>query len=688
MKKRQRKRTIQGRRFARTFVSTVLALLLAGSGLEAVPLAKAAQSSILQNPRVSEVQGGELDETSGLRNPRVKMRIRDTITFGSYWQEDTNGDGVADQNDDKQPVKWQVLSVDGDDVFLLADKVLDCQPYNIECTSVTWETCSLRTWLNEEFYNAAFSDTEKAAIIETTVTNADNPVYDTEGGTDTKDKVYQLSLSEVSDPAYGFHGEMRYGDEARIGKATSYVEAKGDWQNKEKGIKWWLRSPGEDDTYVADVDDDGYTNPHGEGGYFMNDVLCPSISGVRPALHLNLSSFSPEKIGSEETAMEDSEWDMVELGTWQGKPLQWRVLSIKDGDVFLLADRIITDKAYHETEESVAWEGSFLRGWLNGDFYQNTFSVDEKKGIRNVMWENKDNPWYGTEGGEDTIDSVSLLSLADILEKEYGFPTSYYCDSKMRIAVDGSGRKEGSYWYWWLRSPSYNDNHAAYVSDSCRSFLLGDGLKYSHMGVRPALHFNLSSSFLTKVGTVTAKEDYLTGGTSSGVTYDPPELSEEFDTESEQPSKPSAPSGDGSTGTPSGDGSSGISSGSQGQTGNGGTSSSGVAQGQGSTGFQNGTQAGEKADKKPEKVTSLKAKNNRKKTVALSWKKVRGAKKYQIQYSQTKKFKKAKTKTVKKVKCTITKLAKKKTWYFRVRAISSGGKKGSWSKAVKVKIRK
>ena len=112
-----------------------------------------------------------------------------------------------------------------------------------------------------------------------------------------------------------------------------------------------------------------------------------------------------------------------------------------------------------------------------------------------------------------------------------------------------------------------------------------------------------------------------------------------------------------------------------------------MTQGQGSTGSQNGTQAGEE-DTKLGKVTSLKAKNNKKKTVTLSWKKVRGAKNYQIQYSQNKKFKKAKTKTVKKVKCTITKLAKSKTWYFRVRAISSGGKKGTWSKAVKVKVKK
>ena len=113
-----------------------------------------------------------------------------------------------------------------------------------------------------------------------------------------------------------------------------------------------------------------------------------------------------------------------------------------------------------------------------------------------------------------------------------------------------------------------------------------------------------------------------------------------------------------------------------------------MTQGQGSTGSQNGTQAGAKTDTKPGRVTSLKAKNNKKKAVTLSWKKVPKAKKYQIQYSQNKKFKKAKTKTAKKVSGTVTKLMKGKTFYFRVRAVSADGKKGTWSKIVKVKVKK
>ena len=88
----------------RRILAAALTILLLGSSLGPAPKAGAAGSVILQNPRISE-QGGELDEASGLRNPRIKMKVRDVVTFGSYWQEDTNGDGEADQMDEKQPIR-------------------------------------------------------------------------------------------------------------------------------------------------------------------------------------------------------------------------------------------------------------------------------------------------------------------------------------------------------------------------------------------------------------------------------------------------------------------------------------------------------------------------------------------------------------------------------------------------------
>ena len=94
----------------------------------------------------------------------------------------------------------------------------------------------------------------------------------------------------------------------------------------------------------------------------------------------------------------------------------------------------------------------------------------------------------------------------------------------------------------------------------------------------------------------------------------------------------------------------------------------------------------------PAGVKKLIAKNKKKKSVTLSWKKASGAKGYQLQYALNKKFtKKKKSKFTKKRKFTVKKLKKKKTYYFRVRAYKLNGKKkvyGKWSGVKKVKIKK
>ena len=56
---------------------------------------------------------------------KASVTTWDSVTFGSYWQEDTNQDGKVDQKDAKQPIKWRVLSVNGDDMYLLSEKNLD-----------------------------------------------------------------------------------------------------------------------------------------------------------------------------------------------------------------------------------------------------------------------------------------------------------------------------------------------------------------------------------------------------------------------------------------------------------------------------------------------------------------------------------------------------------------------------------
>ena len=94
---------------------------------------------------------------------------------------------------------------------------------------------------------------------------------------------------------------------------------------------------------------------------------------------------------------------------------------------------------------------------------------------------------------------------------------------------------------------------------------------------------------------------------------------------------------------------------------------------------------------KPNKITIGKISNKKKNKVVVNWKKDKYAKGYQVQYSISRKFVKAKKVEKKTCSVTLRKLIKKKTYYIRVRAYNIyNGKKvyGKWSKVKKVKIKK
>lgn len=218
---------------------------------------------------------------ASLQNPTTNgngVTTWDCIYFGNYYQSNSST---------KEPIKWRVLSVDGNDAFLLADQNLDAKPYNEEDTDVTWATCTLRTWLNGTFLNTAFTSAEQTAIKNTTVVNEDNPYYGTEGGVNTIDKVYLLSIAEASNTAYGFNGEFRTESETREAKSTAYAK----WQGP-----WWLRSPG--------GSSEGASAVNFGTGYGPNAGYCVFVAYglVRPVLHLNLSSSTLWRYAGKVTA--------------------------------------------------------------------------------------------------------------------------------------------------------------------------------------------------------------------------------------------------------------------------------------------------------------------------------------------------------------------------------------------------
>ena len=95
------------------------------------------------------------------------VKVGDIITIGRYPQND----------DDPEPIEWIVLQKDGKRAFLLSRYVLDAIPYEESHDKVTWEECTLRAWLNDDFYYDSFSSAERAYIIETQINEQTDYIY-------------------------------------------------------------------------------------------------------------------------------------------------------------------------------------------------------------------------------------------------------------------------------------------------------------------------------------------------------------------------------------------------------------------------------------------------------------------------------------------------------------------------------
>ncbi|MDR0220840.1 MAG: zinc ribbon domain-containing protein [Lachnospiraceae bacterium] len=184
-------------------------------------------------------------------------------------------------------IEWRVLEVSGGKALLLSEYVLEYRPYNEKQEGVTWETSTLRAYLNVEFYNG-FSASDRARIAPTmNNSNKDNQWFGTPGGNDTEDYIFLLSLEEV----------VRYfGDSGQLANRPSedvwtiddqYNEARIAYDLDGSTRWWWLRSPGWLRGDAAQVLNNGSISVVGVTASYVYDDNYWN-GAVRPALWLNL----------------------------------------------------------------------------------------------------------------------------------------------------------------------------------------------------------------------------------------------------------------------------------------------------------------------------------------------------------------------------------------------------------------
>lgn len=190
------------------------------------------------------------------------MKIGYTIPFGEY--------------------NWRILEIKGNQALIITEEIVELQWYHNKFVDITWADCTLRNYLNSEFYNK-FSKEEKAKIKLIRIENPDSPWFKSKGGKSTNDKIFLLSLKEVS----VYFGDSRAKLQNK-GKQRWYID---DENNANRQAKygnefhsWRLRSPGYYQKTAASVSKFGYIYVRGNGVYGRPR----DGGGIRPAMWVML----------------------------------------------------------------------------------------------------------------------------------------------------------------------------------------------------------------------------------------------------------------------------------------------------------------------------------------------------------------------------------------------------------------
>jgi hypothetical protein len=309
----------------------------------------------------SEAERTRVEAERRLENPSVG----DTVYFGDIY--------------------WRVLDVQGRQALLISKDALESRPYNESAAAATWETCSLRAYLNGEFLNTHFSTEEQGRIVLSTVANDNNPEYDTPGGSDTEDKVFLLSIDEAeryfaSD--YDRSADGSYGTSA--------------W--------WWLRSPGGALSRAASVNYGGSVDSYGD------DVNLDRL--VRPALWINTGANA-------QTFADTTGSNALQAPDGGGATLQPDYPAVLQGDFFSVAGRYVN--AQGETTE-LNKDGQFGDGDV--DWMVDGIQQDEDG---RISWSIR--PIDGGPGGF----AVQLYPVG--IPVEWSSPSSDTYDDRSRIRL-------------------------------------------------------------------------------------------------------------------------------------------------------------------------------------------------------------------------------------------------------------
>ena len=190
---------------------------------------------------------------------------------------------------------------------------------------------------------------------------------------------------------------------------------------------------------------------------------------------------------------EISKGDFVYFGGFE-----WYVLDINNGKALIITSNVVDLGRYNTSNVNTTWENSSLRSYLNGTFYDSlSLANKDREKIIPVTNETENNQWFGTNGGNATLDYIFLLSLSEVVKY---FGDSGLLENRPNSTTywisDEFDAKRVANWigvatHWWLRSPGNLPINATRVGANGSIYMVGENVDNYMIGIRPALWLQL-----------------------------------------------------------------------------------------------------------------------------------------------------------------------------------------------------
>ncbi len=349
------------------------------------------------------------------------LDVGDKVILGKYQDED---------------IEWEVMSRnflinEGKvRVELFSKYALDCVPFNEDGES-SWEDCSLREWLNNDFYEEAFSKTEKKHIVDTT--------YFCYTGEERflTDKVYLIGMLKY-----------RMKPDEALCKPTKYAKKQGIYI-EDKYCRYWTHDIIE--SIYAGVGEGGggmKSSPaiYSETGGFAaipEDPYGAEDVGVRPVICVEY------KIKIDKKCIDEG--DIITMGNYNGEPIEWYVID-SHKDEFTLFSKYGLDEKRMDRKDADSFEDTELYEWLNDDFYNEAFSKKEKKKIV-----------------KNDLDGFVTLVEMDQIKEAYHSIGNDFITGYSKACYDANKKKDLlELDTWWTCEEKYKDNKGFYVYSVAR----------------------------------------------------------------------------------------------------------------------------------------------------------------------------------------------------------------------------